>query len=234
MHLLHMTEVTVPGSKVRCQPPPAWIVLGLLLLVGCGQSGPTAPQTVEAFVEAVQSRDLDALYCLMAGASEAQELGTDEAERQAGFASWALALYDSYTEGRDEGWVELDEQGLVLVKLFSLGRGTFFTHTGSRSAGPDVRVLTSEVRFGYGNVDLSRFSPGTTFYVSGPPVGRVHAIRVPAGSEEVTVELLTNVRLEWTLLRTPPGEGRCSGRWAVASLTWVEGSVRSTEVTWIF
>jgi len=211
----------------------SWTLAGALLLAGC-ETSPTAPETVEAYVEAVQSHDLDALYCLMAGASQAQELGAEETERRAGFESWALALYDSYTEGRDEGWVDLDEQGLVLVKLFSLGRGTYFTDTGSRSVGPDVRVLTSEVRFGYSNVDLSRFSPGTTFYVSGPPVGRVHAIRVPAGSEEVTVDLLTNVRLEWTLLRTPPGEGPCSGHWAVASLTWVEGSVRSTEVTWVF
>jgi hypothetical protein len=211
-----------------------WALALMILLAGCGPGGPTAPETVEEFITAVQSHDLDALYCLMAGASEAQELGADEAERRTGFEAWAMALYDSYTEGRDEGRVELDEQGLVLVKLFSLGRGTFYAHTGSRSTGPDVRVLTSDVRFGYQNVDLSRFSPGTTFYVSGPPVGRVHAIRVPAGSDEVTVELLTYVQLEWTLLRSPQGEGRCSGRWAVASLTWVEDSVRSAEVTWIF
>ena len=211
-----------------------WIFAGTLALASCGSTGPTAPETVEAYVDAVQSHDLDALYCLMAGASQARELGADEIERRAGFESWALALYDSYIEGRDVGWVDLDEQGLLLVKLFSLGRGTYFAQSGSRSAGPDVRVLTSEVRFGYGNVDLSRFSPGTTFYVSGPPVGRVHAIRVPAGSQEVTVEVLTNVQLEWTLLRTPPGEGPCDGLWAVASLTWVEGSVRSTEISWIF
>lgn len=207
---------------------------GLLLLSACGPSGPTPTETLQEFVEAVQSQDLDALYCLMAGASEAEELGVDEVDRRAGFESWALAFYDSYTEGRDEGWVDLDDQGLVLVKLFALGRGTFFAHTGSRSVGPDVKVLTSEVRFGYGNVDLSRFSPGTTFYVAGPPVGRVHAIRVPEGSDEVNVDLLTNVRLEWTLLRTPAGEGRCSGRWAVASLAVVEGSMQSTEITWIF
>jgi len=214
--------------------PRTWILIGLLVLTGCGQAGSTASETVEEYIEAVQSHDLDALYCLMAGASDAEELGADEVERRAGFESWASALYDSYTEGRDEGRVDLDDQGLVLVKLFSLGRGTYFAHMGSRAAGPDVRVLTSEVRFGYANADLSRFSPGTTFYVSGPPVGRVHAIRVPAGSEEVTVEVLTHVQLEWTLLRTPPGEGRCSGRWAIASLTWVGGSERSTEVTWIF
>jgi len=214
--------------------PQAWVLAGLLVLAGCGQTGPTASESVEEFIEAVQSHDLDSLYCLMAGASDAEELGADEAERRAGFESWAQALYDSYTEGRDEGRVDLDEQGLVLVKLFSLGRGTYFAHMGSRAAGPDVRVLTSEVRFGYANADLSRFSPGTTFYVSGAPVGRAHAIRVPSGSEEVTVEVLTHVQLEWTLLRTAPGAGRCSGRWAVASLTWVEGSEHSTEVTWVF
>jgi hypothetical protein len=219
---------------VSRRAPRAWLAILLLALTGCAPGGRTATETVEAFVQAVQSQDLEDLYCLMAGATEAEELGATQEERRSGFESWALALYDSYREGRDEGWVELDSQGLVLVKLFALGNGTFFTQTGTSSRGPDVRLLTSEVRFGYGNVDLSRFSPGTTFYVAGVPVGRVHAIRVPAGSEEVTVEVLETIRLEWTLLRAPDGQSPCGGGWKVASLDWVEDSESSMEVTWLF
>jgi hypothetical protein len=226
-----VTHHLLAGGTAGAAPCLLLIVLGL---AGCGPAGPTAQETIESFVEAVQSQDLDALYCLMAGASQAEELGKDDLERRAGFESWALALYESYLRGRDEGWVDLDPQGLALVKLFALGRGTFFVHTVSRSTGPDVRVIRSEVRFGYANVDLSVFSPGTTFYVCGPPVGRVHAIRVPAEPEEIAVEVLATVQLEWTLLRTPPGGGACNGRWAVASLSWVEDSVQSTEVTWVF
>jgi len=211
----------------------AWVTAVLIAVCGCGPAGPTVPETIDSFMAAVQNQDLDALYCLMAGASEAEELGTDLAERRAGFDSWSLAQYESYVDGREDGRVELDPQGLVLVKLFALGKGTFYVHTASRSQGPDVRVVESDVRFGYANIDLSGFSPGTTFYVCGTPVGRVHPIRVPATSREFSVDLLTEVKLEWTLIRTQPAGG-CGGGWAVASVVPVEGSARSAEVTWVF
>ena len=129
--------------------------------------------------------------------------------------------------------VDLDEQGLALVKLFALGRGTFFSNRASRSTGRDVYVVESEVRFGYAHVDLSGFSPGTTFYICGKPVGRVWPIRVPAGAGEVTVDALTSVRLEWTLVRARP-TAACPGGWTVAGVSPVEGSEITSEITWVF
>ena len=205
----------------------------LLLAAGCPPSGRSPAETITDYLQAVQQQDLDALYCLMAGAAEAEELGADPAERRAAFEAWALAHYERYLEGRDEGWVDLDEQGLVLVKLFALGQGTFFENVSSRSSGGDARVIVSDVRFAYAQVDLSGFSPGTTFYVCGAPVGEVHAIRVPPGPKEISVDVLSSVLVEWTLVRSSGNEG-CPTGWAVASVAAVEGSVRETEVTWIF
>ena len=94
-------------------------------------------------------------------------------------------------------------------------------------------VVESEVRFGYAHIDLSRFSPGTTLYACGAPVGRVHPIRIPAGSREITLELLERVTVRWTLVETEPA-GECAGGWAVASGEPVEGSEVTTTVTWMF
>jgi hypothetical protein len=149
------------------------------------------------------------------------------------FDGWALDQFEAYDEGRDRGWVDLDDQGLALVKLFALGRGAFFSYAGVRSAGPDVLRVVTDVRFGYSHIDLSRFTPGTTFYFCGAPTGRVEPVRIPHGSGEVTAELLEAARIVWTLVRTPPAGG-CPGGWAVASAEPVEGSETTTEVTWVF
>jgi hypothetical protein len=230
-----MKPTVLPAGE-RCQSRR--IVARLLLVAvflagaGCVSDG-AGPETLRVYFDAVQSEDFDRLYCMMAGASESAELGATDAERRAGFEAWARAYYDAYETGRDEGWVELDEQGLALVKLFSLGRGTFVTEQRSRRLGPDTRAIESRIRFGYAHIDLSPFSPGTTFYVCGAPVGRVHPVRVPVGSAEVEVEALEAVTVEWTLVRRPADEN-CPAGWAVASGRPVEGSSSTREITWVF
>ena len=232
-----MRATVNPGPR-QCQPrgrcAGLWACgLLALFLSACGPGAQQTADSLNAFFAAVQAQDLDELYCRMAGVSEAGEPGASDAEQRAAFDAWALAYYAAYEEGRDAGRVDLDEQGLVLVKLFSLGRGTYVKHGISRSLGSDAALVESRVRFGYAHIDLSPFSPGTTFYVCGLPVGRVHPIRVPAGSLEVSVDVLDSVSIEWTLLRTPETES-CSGGWKVAAARAVPGSEVAAEVTWIF
>ena len=176
-------------TRAKTTPGRALFVLAGVALLGAACGGGAGPATgaLPPFFEAVQSRDIDALYCMMAGASSAEELGATPAERRAAFESWADAFYEAYERDRDEGWIDLDEQGLSLVKLFALGRGTFVSHRVVGSPGAGAKVVESEVRFGYAHIDLSRFSPGTTLYACGAPVGRVHPIRIPAGSREISV-----------------------------------------------
>ncbi|NIV45673.1 MAG: hypothetical protein GWN46_01965, partial [Gammaproteobacteria bacterium] len=55
------------------------IVLALVLATfGCKRP-PTAEETIILYASAVQNQDLDQLYCLSAGASDAEELGRDDA-----------------------------------------------------------------------------------------------------------------------------------------------------------
>ena len=125
-------------------------------------------------------------------------------------------------------------EGLGIDVATSEGRSIGITQEGRLE---DLRlgflVVETDLRFGYGHVDLSGFSPGTTFYLSGAPVGQVRTVRVPEGSGEVVLDLLESVRVRWTLVRGGP-VGGCPGGWTVASAKPVEGSEKTIEITWIF
>ena len=175
---------------------------------------------------------MDALYCLSAGAAEATELGADDAQRRGNFGRWAREWYRTYEEDRETGRVDFEEHGIVLVKLFALGRGTFYTVAETRLLEQDVMEVLTRLRFGYAGLDLSRLSPGTTFYLCGPPPGRVHPIVVEP-YREVSVEVLDTLVLRWTLVRQPEGSG-CAARWAVASVEPVHGTETSEQITWVF
>ncbi len=183
---------------------------------------------IAGFVDAVQAEEIDALYCTMTGASEADADG-----RRADFEAWARARYDVYEQGRDEGWVDFGEDGIPLIKALTLGRGTFYTIESAISVEDETMVVETEVRLAYAHVDLSRLAPGTTFYVCGVPIGRIHPVVVPADSREISLDLLETVRVEWTLIRRPANED-CPEGWTVASVKPVEGSVNVSEITWLF
>ena len=75
----------------------------------------------------------EALRCLVAGAAESPA--------EPGFAEWARVRYAAYLEGRDAGRVALDDQGVALIKLLALGKGTFFDYERIREAGYRFRAL---------------------------------------------------------------------------------------------
>lgn len=210
------------------------IVVAAILAGGCAPAREPGPEaTLPLFFEAVQSSDLDDLYCLCAGAAGAVELGVDPASRTQGFERWALARFEAYLNGRDAGSVELDGSGIPLVQLFQLGRGTYYSVEEGERVGEDGYRLRTRLRFGYDKVDLSRLSPGTTFYVSGAPAGTIHAALIPRGEGEVSVEALDSIDLEWSLLRAPAADG-CGSRWTVASVAPVAGTESTREITWVF
>ena len=199
----------------------------------CGSPAPTPSEALVAYMRAVQERNHDVLYCLSAGAAEAQELGADAAARRVAFASWADAHYLAYEEGRDQGFVELDQSGIRAVKLMALGRGTFFTPGTAHEPGADAAAVRTELTFGYGHLDLSRLSPGTTFYLCAEPVGATIPVRVPAGHREITVDVLEHLALDWSLIRTEGSDG-CAPGWAVAGVEPVEGTADPAELTLVF
>lgn len=200
---------------------------------GCGPGERTALDTVLPYLEAVQAEDLDTLYCLSAGAAAAPELGATDEERRVNFERWARERFRIYRDGRDEGWVELADDGIVLVKLFSLGRGTFFTYEGSRPLTGEAVEVDTHLRFGYSNLDLASLSPGTTFYLAGDPPGRVYPVLVPDRREEVDLEVLDTVTVRWTLVRQE-GNAACPAGWTVAGAVPVDGTQNTTHITWVF
>ena len=200
------------------------------LFCGCTTPKPQAIASIGQYIAAVQALDIDALYCLSAGVASAEELGADPSERRQNFESWINAQVEVYLEGRDEGWVELDGHGPLLVKLYVLGRGTFLVFGPVRTPNAETRVIRADLRFGYAQIDLNRFSPGTTFYMNGVPPGRIHPIVVPRWSREVTVDVLESISVEWTLIRTLESEA-CPAGWAVASAVPIPDTEVSTELS---
>lgn len=205
----------------------------VLLARGCRPGVRTASEVVLAFMDAVQSEEMESLYCLSAGASEAPELGESEEERRANFEIWAWSLLDSYLAGRDEGWVQLEGHGIVAVKLLSLGKGTYFRFGRVRTLDSESMAVETGLRLGYAGLDLSGLSPGATFYLCGVPLGTVYAIRVPERALEFDAEVLESVTLLWTITRRP-ATAACPEGWAVASVTPIEGSVGSEEINWSY
>jgi len=234
--MLHRWAPTAWMHRVRSVRSFAIPLLAALCLFPASSCGPTSRSAQEAilpYLEAVQAEDLDALFCLSAGAREAEELGETPEERRSAFEAWARGEYDVYLEGRDAGLVEPAGPGIALVKLFSLGRGTFFTIRAVRPAADGAMIVRTALRFGYRRINLSGMSPGTTFYLCGAPAGVIHAVRVPSRPQEISLEVLESVSVDWTLIPSEPS-GSCPGGWSVVSAVPVDGSERSTSMTWEF
>ena len=212
-----------------------WLAGGCLLASGvaCGPNRQTAGELLRDYANAVQQSDWDRLFCLSAGAADAEELGPDLAARRVAFAAFAAGEVEAYLEERETGWIELAGHGIREVKLFALGKGTFHAVLEVTAEGDAVRAR-SRLNFGYGHIDLSPFSPGTTFYLSSAPVGRVESVRVPAFRSRRSVDVLDQLELVWTLARQGPVDGCDGAGWAVVGVEAVEGSDVVTEVSWNF
>ncbi|MDX1390417.1 MAG: hypothetical protein R3344_14605, partial [Acidobacteriota bacterium] len=142
-------------------------------LGGCDSKRAVAESTLSAFLGAVQLEDRDALYCLLYGASE---VGGDAAEAEArrlAFDLWVEARYDEYLTGRDAGRVDLGDDGIVLAKMFALGKGTYYSLRSVRSPSEDTLVADMDVTLAYDDIRVDALPPRTTFYVTTLPVGSI-------------------------------------------------------------
>ena len=194
-----------PPSVLLMALPPAL----LSLTASCGPGKDAAGEVIRDYVQAVQDRDVPALRCLLVGAD------AEDAD-PAAFEAWLDDRYARYETGRDQGGVELDEEGVLLVKAFALGKGTYYYVERSERQG-DALIADSRVRFGYTQVNYSDLSPGTTFYLAGWPPGRIRALRVPARAGTLRAEVLDRIVVRWTLVREPESAS-CPERWSVAAV----------------
>lgn len=210
----------------------ALLTLTVSVGVGCAPGRSTAEEVLQQFTTAVQAEDLDALYCLLAGAAQTDETGAEPAVQREAFDRWVHSRFRAYLDGRDRGGEPFGDDGILLVKTFALGKGTFYT-VDAVTLNDGVQEVATTVRFGYGNVNYSTFSAGTTFYLAAVPVGRVVAVRVPHRPDEIDAEVLETVRVRWRLVRAAATPS-CAERWAVASVDAVPGSEMTSQVSWLF
>lgn len=220
-------------SLPRCRRPRIGLAILLMLpwVAHCDTGRPVAESTILSFVTAVQAEDLDSLFCLLTGAS-GDAVATEEGTDRDAFDAWARSRYEAYLRGRDDGEVDLGDDGIGLVKAFALGKGTFFTLSNVRRDDETMTVDTL-VRFAYSRIDISDFPPGTVFYACALPMGRIHAIRVPFGRQRVTREVLETVRVRWNLVRSS-ATARCPEGWTVASVTALPETATESRVEWVF
>lgn len=227
-----MERGAIPGSRAG-----RLLALGLLagaasLLPSCAPGRAVAEDVLTRFVDAVQQEDLDTLYCMLAGASaSAGEPENPDAQR-AEFDRWAGSRYIEYERMRDAGGGELGEDGLLLVKVFALGKGTYYT-VETATFGEATLTVDTAVNFAYGQINYSGLSPGTTFYVAAAPPGRIKAIKIPSAADRITEEVLESLTVRWELARVE-ATSVCPAGWAVVSVAPVAGSETTSRVTWIF
>ncbi len=202
------------------------LALAIACAVGCSPGKPTAAQVLQDYVAAVQDEDLRALRCLLAGASPGEE---DTPELRADFEAWAAERYRTYETGRDRGGVAFDEEGMLLVKTFGLGIGTYYTVQATRHDG-DQLLADTAITFGYREVDYSALSPGTTFYLAGWPAGRIEAIQVPSSPDSAQAEVLERIFVRWTFVRER-ADALCPQRWSALSAALVPDTESVTDWT---
>ena len=207
-------------------------LLALVAVIGCTVER-TPEETLLDFTRAVQDRDAAALFCLSAGAAGAASLGPDTQARRDGFGRWFEAEILAYEESRDFGEIELTGHGVRLTRLFALGRGTFYREQARQTVGDEGLILRTRLDFAYSQIDLSGLSPGTTFYLAGAPVGRVLPVVVPHGAQEIGVEALETVMIDWTLRYEDASDG-CTAGYKIASVQPIEGTSHTRSFTWVY
>jgi hypothetical protein len=211
------------------------VCLATLVLLTCQCAGgrSIAERTIFAFVDAVQSRNTEALFCLLAGAYVPGDDPEVAASGRADFDAWIASRLDAYLSERDSGFVDLGDDGVALTLAFALGRGTYYTLLSVDGDGADRLVADTEVRFAYADIDISGLPPGTVMYFCGSPLGAIRTVTVPAGSDETREEVLETVVVRWTLVREPETPA-CPGGWKVASAVPLAGTVETRQVSWVF
>lgn len=194
--------------------------------------GVDAERTLRQYVAAVQLEDVNTLFCLSAGAAGG-EGGADPAARREAFRGWLAGELEAYRAGRDAGFVELEGSAVRLAKVFTLGKGTFWTVERIAHPEPGRIDVDLAIRFAYDQIDVSHLSEGTGFYVAGSPPGRVHHIVIPAVPRSFDATVLDTAVVRFRLARQAEADG-CAERWAVIEAEPLPGTLTTLDLVWNF
>lgn len=165
-----------------------------------------------SYLRAVQERDTVTLLDL-AAAYVLEQRDTPEPDQEAlqrRYEAMVDARYEGWMADRDEGRLQLDPDGIALIRALKLGRGAYYETVASGRTSPERAFLVHEVRLAYRSIDLSGLPAGTTIYLLGAPLGTVHH-PVIGKHEPAGRRLLDRLWIRWDLVQV-------DDRWLVESV----------------
>lgn len=208
------------------------VPIGLLCLVlipcGCGPGRRTAGEAIFPYIDAVQTSNYEMLRCLYAGPQNSG--GSPAAD--ADFNAWVDKRLAAFESGKARGQIDLEGDGITMIKAFGLGTGTLLGIASVEGKGGQIEVRTPAT-FNYDQIDAPSLPPNATFLVSVLPVGTVTSVRVQEGAGRMTLDVLKSLTFRWTLRRIPR-KGKCHSDWGIASVAVVPDSARTVRVEWKF
>lgn len=205
-------------------------IFALAGAAGCSPGYRTAGEAVFPYVDSVQSSNWTLLRCLYAGTEFPGPAADSSLDA---FQAWARGRVVEFEAARERGEVDLGGDGIGLIKGFGLGGGTLLGIVRIAPKGQDTLDVETPATFRYDEIDPSVLPEGSVVHVAVAPVGKLVAVRATKGAGTTELDALKEIRLRWTLRRPPAREG-CSLEWGVASVAVVEGSAKTTRISWKF
>ncbi len=189
---------------------------------------------IHAYINAVQKQDYKTLYALRADLfEEATHLADNE--KKSHFENFRRNMgkkYKEYEEGREQGELVFDHDGIILVKAFVLGKGTFYQPVHWMRVSETTAFMDTLLEFGYAHINYSTFPNGTVIYLMGYPLGRVDSLCIQK-SGKVAKRVLKEAKVRWWFEKKKASHLSPSG-WYIKSIEVLEDSIKYETVTWIF
>lgn len=189
---------------------------------------------IQRYIGAVQKKDYKTLYELRADILDETEHLTEE-EKLAHFDYFKKQMgkkYESYEAGRENGELDFDPDGVVLIKAFVLGKGTFYQPVDWIRVSETTAFIDTVLEFGYAHIDYSFFPEGTLIYLMGYPIGRVETLVIQR-SGKVVKKVMKEAKLRWWFERKKRSNDVLSS-WHIKSVEILPDSVTYETVTWVF
>ncbi len=218
-----------PGIPRACRLSAALGLLGVLLVAtGCGPGRRTAGEAIFPYIDAVQASNYPLIRCLYAGPQFPGGTGASDTD----FNAWVDRRLEAFDKGKARGTVDLESDGITMIKAFGLGTGTALGITSVKRRGEDLEVLTPAT-FNYDQIDAPSLPEKAKFLVAVLPLGTVTTVEVKEGSGRMSLDVLKSLTLRWTLARVER-KGNCRSEWGVASVAVVPESAKTVRVEWKF
>jgi hypothetical protein len=156
-------------------------VVSLLACLGTGcLRWESQQETLDQYIQAVQDRDAEICYRLMAPGlrgSIAAAVGADGDELDR-FRTGFEALHLRFETDRESGQLVFTPDGIALIRALAMGKGAFYRpdQSLSRTRGGHATLIVSIV-LPYNLIDRPDLArPGTVFWRLGRPFGRIYPV----------------------------------------------------------